>query len=62
MMIERLLVGAILAACLAGLYLTSTGQSTAEQERALYCKMVDAWHDTNGKAGWPPYDGDCDND
>jgi len=58
-MIERILMGAILAACLAGLYLTSTGQSEAEREREQYCEMVDAWHDTDGEAGWPPYDGEC---
>ena len=61
-MIDRLLMAAILAACLAGLYVTSTGHSTAEHERALYCNMVDAWHDTNGKAGWPPYNGECENE
>jgi len=58
-MTERILMGAIVAALLAGLYLTSTGQSEAERERAQYCDMVDAWHDSNGDIGWPPYDGEC---
>lgn len=58
-MTERILMGAILAALLAGLYLTSGGPSEAEREREQYCKMVDAWHDTGGAIGWPPYDGEC---
>ena len=59
-MIERILMGLLVAACLAGLYFTSGDQSMAEQERALYCEMVDAWHDSDGDIGWPPYKGECD--
>jgi len=59
-MIERILMGAIVAACLAGLYVTGGDQSMAERERALYCEMVGAWHDSNGDIGWPPYDGECE--
>lgn len=56
-MIERILMGAIVAALLAGLYITSGDQSEAERQAALYCEMVEIWDHTNGDAGWPPYKG-----
>ena len=53
-MSERILVGAILAALLAGLYITS---GDAEREAKQYCEMVEIWDQTNGDSGWPPYKG-----
>lgn len=29
-----------------------------ERQRAEYCEMVKLWEESNGKAGWPPYDGE----
>ena len=54
----------LLAATIAVLILTLGAAGTADLEeaeraRAHYCDMVETWHDTNGRAGWPPYDGDC---
>ena len=56
-MIERVLMAAIVAACLAGLYVTGGDQSEAERQAALYCEMVSIWDQTDGEAGWPPYKG-----
>jgi len=58
-MTERVLIGAILAVCLVALYITAPEQSEAERQVEEYCEMVDAWHDSNGDIGWPPYDGEC---
>ncbi len=58
-MIERLLMGAIVAVLMLALYITKPEQSEPERQREQYCEMVDAWHDTDGEAGWPPYDGGC---
>ena len=59
-MIERVLMAAIVAACLAGLYVTGGDQSEAERQADLYCEMVDIWHETAGEYGWPPYKGECE--
>ena len=59
-MIERVLMGAVVAACLAGLYVTSGDQSEAERQAALYCEMVEIWDQTDGEYGWPPYKGECE--
>jgi len=56
-MTERLLIGAILAACLVALYITAPEQSEAERQVEEYCEMVEIWDKTNGDAGWPPYKG-----
>jgi len=56
-MTERVLIGAILAACLAALYVTAPEQSEAERQVEEYCEMVEIWDKTNGDAGWPPYKG-----
>ena len=56
-MIERVLLAAIVAACLAGLYVTGGDQSEAERQAELYCEMVTIWDQTDGEAGWPPYKG-----
>jgi len=34
----------------------------AERQRAHYCDMVDTWHDSGGDSGWPPYNGECDDE
>ena len=31
----------------------------ADHNQQLYCEMVELHHDTNGRHGWPPYNGDC---
>jgi len=56
-MIERILMGLLVAACLAGLYVTVPDQSEAERQAEQYCEMVEIWDRTNGDAGWPPYKG-----
>ena len=56
-MIERLLMGAIVATLLAGLYITSGDQSEAERHAQHYCDMVEIWDKTAGEYGWPPYKG-----
>ena len=45
--------------------LSIVGNMNAEdkrQERERYCQMLELWNDTDGKYGWPPYKGDCEND
>jgi len=59
-MIERILMGAIVAVCLIGLYVTAPDQSEAERQAEQYCEMVRVWHETAGEYGWPPYDGECE--
>jgi len=34
----------------------------AERQAEQYCKMVDIYHESGGEYGWPPYDGECDDD
>lgn len=29
-----------------------------ERQRAEYCEMVKLWKESNGKAGWPAYNGE----
>jgi len=33
----------------------------AQKQRDTYCDMIALYDETNGDAGWPPYDGGCDN-
>jgi len=33
----------------------------AKNQRDRYCEMIALYYETNGDAGWPPYDGDCEN-
>jgi len=38
------------------------GNMDVENEKAKqtrYCEMVELWNETDGDAGWPPYDGEC---
>jgi hypothetical protein len=32
----------------------------AQKQRDTYCEMIALYDETNGEAGWPPYDGDCE--
>jgi len=32
----------------------------AKKQRDTYCDMIELWDETDGDAGWPPYDGDCE--
>jgi len=34
----------------------------AQNQRDRYCDMIALYDETNGDAGWPPYDGDCENE
>jgi len=54
-MIERVMFGAALAALVAGLYLTAPDTIEAQAQLDRYCDMVDAWQDSGGEHGWPPY-------
>jgi len=45
--------------------LSIVGNMEAEdkrQERERYCQMVDMHHETGGEYGWPPYNGECDDE
>jgi len=33
----------------------------AQKQRDRYCEMIALYDETNGDAGWPPYDGECEN-
>jgi len=54
-MIERVMMGAALAALITALYLTSPDTIEEKAQLNRYCDMVDAWQDSNGEYGWPPY-------
>jgi len=54
-MIERMLMGAIVSALLAGLYLTAPDTIEAQAEIDRYCEMTETWQATDGEYGWPPY-------
>jgi len=54
-MIERVMFGAALAALVAALYLTAPDTIEAQAQLDRYCDMVDAWQDSGGEHGWPPY-------
>ncbi len=56
-MIERILMGAVVAVCLIGLYVTAPDQPEVERQAEQYCEMVEIWDQTDGDAGWPPYKG-----
>jgi len=54
-MIERVILGATIAALIAALYLTAPDTIEEQAQLNRYCDMVDAWQDSNGEYGWPPY-------
>ena len=57
---RRQLTFAAIAMALAGLAFVGTlDAQDAEQQSALYCEMVQTYHDTSGEHGWPPYRGEC---
>ena len=51
----------VLAACLVAAFYAGTlvdGQpDDLEQQRALYCEMVETFKNTGGEYGWPDYKG-----
>jgi len=54
-MIERVILGATIVALIATLYLTAPDNIEAQAQLDRYCEMVDAWQDSGGEYGWPPY-------
>jgi len=54
-----LLAAAILAAL--GL-VGNADRHEAERQAEQYCDMVEIYHETGGDAGWPPYNGECDDE
>lgn len=32
----------------------------SQDDRARYCDMIDLWAETGSDAGWPPYNGNCE--
>ena len=55
---QAMLIGLALLA----LYgLVGNGDVQDEQaQRDRYCDMVELWDQTGGEAGWPPYNGKCE--
>jgi hypothetical protein len=61
-MMKRYLLGAGIAGAFILAY-GLAGNGDIEQQRAerdRYCQMVDLWAETGGDAGWPPYNGKCE--
>jgi len=54
-----LLAAAILAAL--GL-VGNADRHEAERQAEQYCDMVEIYHESGGEHGWPPYNGECEND
>jgi len=55
---QAILIGLALLA----LYgLVGNGDVQDEQaQRDRYCDMIELWAETGGDAGWPPYNGNCE--
>jgi len=34
----------------------------AQKQRDTYCEMVEIHNETGGEYGWPPYDGECNDE
>jgi len=56
-MIERVILGATIAALIAALYLTAPDTIEEQAQLDRYCEMVEVWDETDGEYGWPPYNG-----
>jgi len=55
---QAILIG---LALLAVYGLVGNGDVQDEQaQRDRYCDMVKLWAETGGDAGWPPYNGNCE--
>jgi len=52
---DWMLMAGIVAALLAGLYLTAPNTIEEQAQIDRYCEMVDAWQTSDGEYGWPPY-------
>jgi len=55
----QVLLGALAMLALYG-WVGSMDRADAEAERSHYCEMVEAWEQSGGEYGWPPYDGKCE--
>ena len=55
---KQLALTAAIAAMIGGLaYVGNADMIEAEMQQARYCEMVAAWDESNGRYGWPPYNG-----
>jgi len=55
---QAILIG---LALLAVYGLVGNGDVQDEQsQRDRYCDMIELWAETGGDAGWPPYNGNCE--
>lgn len=43
-------------------WIGSEDRKHAEAMQSQYCSMVEAWHESGGQYGWPPYQGECKGD
>lgn len=39
--------------------LSNEDYKDAVEAQSHYCEMVQAWHDSRGEYGWPPFNGEC---
>ena len=54
-----LLTAVVAAFVVAAAWMGSADVEAEDQQRALYCDMVELHEQTNGRDGWPAYDGQC---
>ena len=40
--------------------LSNEDYKDAVEAQSHYCEMVQAWHDSRGEYGWPPFNGECE--
>ena len=40
--------------------LSNEDYKDAVQAQSLYCEMVQAWKQSGGEYGWPPFNGECE--
>lgn len=55
----QVLLGALAMLALYG-WIGTMDRDDAKAMQSHYCSMVEAWHNSNGQHGWPPYKGECE--
>ena len=57
---QLLLLGAAMLAALG--FVGNADRKEAERHAEQYCEMVEIYHESGGEHGWPPYNGECDDE
>jgi len=55
-----LCVAAMALVFISVILLSNEDYNDAVEAQSHYCQMVQAWHDSRGEFGWPPFNGECE--